>query len=105
MHRRRFLGSAGLALGGLATPASARPTETDWPALAADVKAEMKWAWAQYRRRAWGYDQIKPVTGGGQHFLLKGQSVGLSIVEALDTLWLMGLDAEVEDGVRWLRPI
>ena len=63
----------------------------------------MAWAWAEYRKLAWGQDEIKPVSGTGQSFLIPGQTVGLSIVEALDTLWLMGLDAEFEDGVRWIK--
>ncbi len=63
----------------------------------------MAWAWAEYRKMAWGQDEIRPVSGTGKSFLIPGQTVGLSIVEALDTLWLMGLDAELEDGVRWIR--
>jgi mannosyl-oligosaccharide alpha-1,2-mannosidase len=63
----------------------------------------MAWAWAEYRKQAWGQDEIRPVSGTSKSFLIPGQTVGLSIVEALDTLWLMGLDAEVEDGVRWIK--
>ena len=97
-------GAAAGGLGGQAFAADAPPA--DWKALAEDVKAEMKWAWAQYKARAWGHDQIKPVSGGSEEFFFpKGAAdarpMGLSIVEALDTLWVMGLDAEFEDGVNW----
>ena len=104
MDRRTFI-AAGMGLAAarpaLALPA-AQPRE-DWSALAGKVKAAMKWAWGEYRRVAWGQDEVKPVSGGGQSFLIPGASVGLSIVEALDTLWLMGLDAELEDGIRWIH--
>ena len=95
--RRAVLGA------GAALPLVAAAPREDWAALAADVRAEMRWAWGRYRALAWGQDQIKPVSGGSRSFLVKGASVGLTIVEALDTLWLMGLDAELEDGVRWCR--
>jgi mannosyl-oligosaccharide alpha-1,2-mannosidase len=76
---------------------------TDWKALGEDVRAQMAWAWAAYKDRCFGADQIKPVSGGSEAFFFpKGPPMGLSIVEALDTLYLMGLDREVEDGVRWI---
>ncbi|CAN5356121.1 hypothetical protein BH09PSE4_BH09PSE4_15820 [soil metagenome] len=104
MIRRHFLRSAGAASLGLAAGRlPARAPDVDWAALAADVRAEMKWAWGEYRKYAWGQDEMRPVSATGQSFLIEGQTVGLSIVEALDTLWLMGLDAELEDGVRWIK--
>jgi hypothetical protein len=45
---------------------------------------------------------VKPVSGGHEEFFFPGQPMGLSIVEALDTLWLMGLDAEFEEGLDWV---
>lgn len=83
--------------------AAANATGTDWQALAESVRAEMAWAFDAYRRLAWGADEIRPVSGTGRSFLIEGQKVGLSLIEALDTLWLMGLDAQVEDAVRWIK--
>ena len=100
LSRRSLLAAAG-ALSLAASPALAQGT--DWTALAQAVRAEMRWAWHQYRAVAWGQDEVMPVSATGRSFLIKGKSVGLSIVEALDTLGLMGLDAELEDGVRWIR--
>ena len=54
----------------------------------------MRWAWRNYREHAWGKDQIKPISGGFESFPLKNHHLGLTIVEALDTLWIMGLDDE-----------
>lgn len=92
-----------LATAALPVLAHAATAEEDWHALAADVKAEMKWSWAQYREHAWGQDQIKPVSGGAENFFFPERPMGLSIIEALDTLWVMGLDAEFEDGVKWCK--
>ena len=61
------------------------------------------WAWAQYRQHAWGKDQIKPISGGFESFPLKDQHLGLTIIEALDTLWVMGLDDEFREGVEWVK--
>ena len=103
LTRRSLLAAAPLALAAPSLARSLASPDADWPALAAEVKAAMAWAWAEYRRCAWGQDEVKPVSGTGKSFLIKGQTVGLSIVEALDTLWLMGLDAELEDGVNWIK--
>ena len=46
----------------------------------------MAWAWDQYREHAWGKDEIKPVSGTFSSFPLKDRHLGLSLIEALDTL-------------------
>ncbi|WP_419807617.1 glycoside hydrolase family 47 protein [Sphingomonas sp.] len=97
-------GRRGVLGGLLALAAPVRAARrTDWHPLAADVRAEMAWAWDQYRARAWGKDEIKPVSGGSSTFPLKGQHLGLTLIEALDTLWVMGLDDRFADGVAWVR--
>ena len=99
--------SALALMGGTAVAGSlgggARAQSEDWTALGNDVRAEFKWAWDHYRARAWGKDEINPVSGTAQSFFIKGHDLGLSLVEALDTLWLMELDAEFEEGVDWVK--
>lgn len=75
----------------------------DWKALAADVRKEFQWAWRGYVAKAWGKDEINPVSGTSQSFFVEGHDLGLSLVEALDTLWIMGLDAEFQAGVDWVK--
>jgi len=82
--------------------AAAAPVE-DWKALAADVRSEFQWAWRGYVAKAWGKDEINPVSGTSRSFFIEGQDLGLSLVEALDTLWIMGLDAEFQAGVDWVK--
>ena len=105
MHigRRQLLGGSGALAIGAALPAKAAAAETDWKLLGEDVKAEMAWAWDEYRRLAWGKDEIKPVSGGFSSFPLKRGHLGLSLVEALDTLWVMGLDSRFQDGLAWVK--
>jgi mannosyl-oligosaccharide alpha-1,2-mannosidase len=93
---------AGGLAAGLATPLTAA-RRADWKPLAAEVRAEMAWAWDQYRTRAWGKDEIRPISGGASSFPLKTGHLGLSLIEALDTLWLMGLDDRFADGIGWVR--
>ena len=63
----------------------------------------MRWAWGHYRERAWGKDQIKPISGGSESFPLKDHHLGLTLIEALDTLWVMQLDDEFREGVDWVK--
>lgn len=108
LHRRTALTLAGGGLlSGLAPlPAFARFEDwgaRDWEELGADVRAEFKCAWDHYVERAWGKDEINPVSGTSQSFFIEGHDLGLSLVEALDTLWIMELDAEFQTGVDWVK--
>ena len=94
---------AGTLAAGLATRLPAAVTRYDWHTLAAQVKADMAWAWDQYRAVAWGKDEICPVSGTVSTFPLKGHHLGLSLIEALDTLWVMGLDDRFQAGVDWVK--
>jgi mannosyl-oligosaccharide alpha-1,2-mannosidase len=108
LHRRKVLAAAGSGvLAGLlpqaATALTSSAQSEDWAALGADVKAEFKWAWDHYVDRAWGKDEINPVSGTSQSFFIEGRDLGLSLVEALDTLWIMELDAEFQAGIDWVK--
>ncbi|RYD46571.1 MAG: alpha-mannosidase, partial [Sphingomonadales bacterium] len=91
---------AGSAASVLPLPAAAKE---NWAGLAEDVRQEMLWAWRLYRERAWGMDQIMPISGGAESFSIKGRHLGLSLIESLDTLWLMELDNEFLFSVNWIR--
>lgn len=93
---------AGAAAGVFCAPALARDT-VDWTALGEDVRREMRWAWGEYRRLAWGKDDFLPVSGGSRSFPLKNHHLGLSLIEAMDTLWLMELDSEFADALGWVK--
>jgi mannosyl-oligosaccharide alpha-1,2-mannosidase len=100
--RRSFLAAASsLAF----VPAGVRAQSTAPPpnAIAAQVRDEYLHAWNGYKRFAWGYDEVAPISGKPKDFFVDGHSFGLSIIEAMDTLYVMGLDDELIACVNWLR--
>jgi len=101
--RRAVIGFTTALAGRTISDPSHAKDDARWHALAEDVKAQMAWAWDCYRDRAWGRDEIKPVSGTFSSFPLKTHHLGLSLIEALDTLWVMGLDSRFEDGVAWVK--
>ncbi|MBV8645208.1 MAG: glycoside hydrolase family 47 protein [Candidatus Eremiobacteraeota bacterium] len=70
--------------------------------VAEQVRAEFLHAWNGYKLLAWGRDEVRPVSGTSNDFFVEGHSVGLSIVEAMDTLYVMGLDDDLARCVRWI---
>lgn len=54
-------------------------------------------AWGAYRQHAFGFDYLKPISkvGANHHH---GQSLGFTVVDALDTLKIMGLETEFQQG-------
>lgn len=105
--RRAFLGTltaaGGLAVAGVTAAPARAAGHRNWHPVADDVRAELRHAWRSYKKFAWGHDQLLPVSGGHSEFFDDAHPVGLSIVEALGTLYFMGLDDELADGVRWVR--
>jgi mannosyl-oligosaccharide alpha-1,2-mannosidase len=102
LKRRQLLATSGAGLLTHGRPALAAASP-NWRALADEVRNEMRWAWHNYREHAWGKDQIKPISGGFESFPLKDHHLGLSMIEALDTLFVMGLDDEFREGVDWVK--
>jgi mannosyl-oligosaccharide alpha-1,2-mannosidase len=98
-------------LGGIATasaaspgsPLSGLPKPPPFPLAAKQVRDEFVHAWNGYRNVAWGHDEVHPVSGGYDEFFVAGHPIGLSIIEALDTLYVMGLDDDLSDGVAWIK--
>lgn len=100
-----FGSGAGPAYARAAFPAQAgdRRPGRDWRPVAEDVRRELLHTWNAYKKFAWGHDHLLPVSGGHSEFFDDAHPVGLTIVEALDTLYLMRLDAELAEGVQWIE--
>ena len=79
---------------------NAMPSPAD---VAREVRDEFVHAWNAYKRYAWGHDEVHPVSGTASNFFIEKHGFGLSIIEALDTLYVMGLDDELHLSVEWLR--
>ncbi len=72
------------------------------PEIADFVRQEFLHAWNGYKKFAFGHDQVLPVSGTHQEFFVPGSPIGLSIIEALDTLYVMGLDDDLQLGLDWI---
>ncbi|XP_049751783.1 endoplasmic reticulum mannosyl-oligosaccharide 1,2-alpha-mannosidase isoform X1 [Elephas maximus indicus] len=55
-------------------------------------------AWKGYRKYAWGHDELRPLSKSfGEWF-----GLGLTLVDALDTMWILGLKKEFEEARKWV---
>jgi len=68
------------------------------------VKAMMQHAWDGYEKYAWGKNEVRPVSLRGHSASIFGSSsMGASIVDALDTLYIMGMTEEYRRGRQWVE--
>jgi mannosyl-oligosaccharide alpha-1,2-mannosidase len=64
------------------------------------IKKAMQHAWNGYVEHAFGMDEILPISGRG-HDGWGGQAI--TLIDALDTLWLMDMKDEFERARDWVR--
>ncbi|CAM6058738.1 unnamed protein product [Sphagnum tenellum] len=63
------------------------------------VKAAMLHAWSSYEKYAWGFDELQPQSRRGvNHF----GGLGASIIDSLDTLYIMGLQPQFNKARDWV---
>ena len=55
-------------------------------------------AWDGYKKFAWGHDELKPMERGYSEWFM----LGLTIVDSLDTLWLMNMKTEYQEARNWV---
>ena len=72
------------------TPVSAQDEEVPLTRQQ-QVKEAFKRCWTSYREKAWMRDELSPISGGGRDTF---GGWAASLVDALDTLWIMGLRDE-----------
>lgn len=61
------------------------------------IKEETKRAWAGYKEFAWMHDELSPVSG---YFRDPFCGWAATLVDSLDTLWIMGMIPEFEEAVK-----
>lgn len=64
------------------------------------VKEGMKHAWTGYKTYAWGRDEVLPISKRGQD---NWGGMGVTLVDSLDTLWVMGMMDEFEEAKEWVK--
>ncbi|SPQ98628.1 unnamed protein product (mitochondrion) [Plasmodiophora brassicae] len=81
-----------------AGPGIAKPSNADTDKLES-IKQEFLHAWGAYKRDAWGMDDLHPVSKRGTN----GYRMGLTLIDSLDTIVIMGLDKEYEECRAWVN--
>ena len=61
----------------------------------------MKHAWDNYVRYAWGSHELAPISKKAHTNDLVAK--GVTVVDALDTLYIMGMTEEFEKGKKWVK--
>uniref|UniRef100_A0A673IF73 alpha-1,2-Mannosidase n=1 Tax=Sinocyclocheilus rhinocerous TaxID=307959 RepID=A0A673IF73_9TELE len=62
------------------------------------VREAFRHAWKGYKNFAWGHDELKPISNSyGEWF-----GLGLTLIDALDTMWILGLKEEFAEAREWV---
>ncbi|KAM8809431.1 mannosyl-oligosaccharide 1,2-alpha-mannosidase IA [Eudromia elegans] len=103
---RKEAPAAGLPRRPFRQPAGAVGQEPADPAVRQrrdKIKEMMKHAWDNYKRYAWGLNELKPISKQGHSSNLFGNIQGATIVDALDTLYIMGMKEEFKEAKEWVE--
>ena len=65
-----------------------------------DIKKGMQHAWRGYKKYAWGKDELKPQTRRGHD---NWGGMGVTLVDSLDTLWILGMKDEFNEAKNWVQ--
>lgn len=66
------------------------------------IKKAFQFSWAGYRKNAWMHDELSPVSGQYRDPFCGWAA---TLVDSLDTLWMMGLKTEFEEAVEAVKDI
>ncbi|KAK3117182.1 hypothetical protein LTR53_001686 [Teratosphaeriaceae sp. CCFEE 6253] len=72
------------------------------PDRLAIIKQAAEHAWSGYREAAFGMDEVKPISGGHNNPF---NGWGATLVDSLDTLWIMGMTDEFEEALEHVKTI
>jgi mannosyl-oligosaccharide alpha-1,2-mannosidase len=65
------------------------------------VKKMMAHAWKGYKTYAWGHDELKPISKTARDWM-SNRGLAASLIDSLDTLYIMGMKTEFEEAVEYL---
>jgi len=79
-------------------------SNTDIRAKRNTVRKMMKHAWDNYAAYAWGKNELQPISHKGHSSSIFGSGkFGATIVDGLDTLYIMGFMDEFNQGKEWIK--
>ncbi|NXW34963.1 MA1C1 mannosidase, partial [Phaetusa simplex] len=67
------------------------------------IKEMMKFAWDNYKQYALGKNELRPLTKNGHIGNMFGGLRGATVVDALDTLYIMELEEEFQEAKKWVE--
>lgn len=59
-------------------------------------------AWENYKKYAWGKNELRPLSKIGNAGVFGSNDLGATIVDSLDTLYIMGLKEQYLEGRQWV---
>uniref|UniRef100_A0A087XS82 alpha-1,2-Mannosidase n=1 Tax=Poecilia formosa TaxID=48698 RepID=A0A087XS82_POEFO len=62
------------------------------------VREAFRHAWKGYKEYAWGHDELRPVSRSYSEWF----GLGLTLIDALDTMWILDLKQEFEEAREWV---
>ncbi|XP_005895992.1 mannosyl-oligosaccharide 1,2-alpha-mannosidase IC isoform X1 [Bos indicus] len=67
------------------------------------IKEMMQFAWQSYKRYAMGKNELRPLTRDGYEGNMFGGLSGATVIDSLDTLYLMELKEEFQEAKAWVE--
>ncbi|XP_023374866.1 mannosyl-oligosaccharide 1,2-alpha-mannosidase IC [Otolemur garnettii] len=67
------------------------------------IKEMMQFAWQSYKRYAMGENELRPLTKDGYEGNMFGGLSGATVIDSLDTLYLMELKEEFQEAKAWVE--
>ncbi|VDM30319.1 unnamed protein product [Hydatigera taeniaeformis] len=68
------------------------------------IKEMTRHAWSNYVKYAWGHNELKPLSKTFHDTDILGRvPLGATIVDSIDTLYIMGLEEEYKQAAKWIR--
>ncbi|GAQ84298.1 alpha-mannosidase [Klebsormidium nitens] len=65
-----------------------------------EIREAMEHSWSAYEKYAWGFDELQPQSKRGVN---QFGGLGATIVDSLDTLFIMGLKPQFEKAKEWVK--
>ena len=60
-------------------------------------------AWNSYKKYAWGNNELKPLNKSGTGTFNLDEGSGLTLIDSMDTLYIMGLNDEYQLAKDWIK--
>lgn len=64
------------------------------------IRNAFKHAWNGYRSKAWGHDDLKPISGTSSDWVPGG--IGMTVIDGITTAWIMGLEEEYNQAKEFI---